>query len=296
MNAYEELLVPGSYPFYMLFISIDPAHIDINVHPTKTEIKFEDEKTIYAIIRSAVKRSLGRYNIAPTLDFEADQNLVEFQQNPTDIKLPVIRVNPDFNPFDPPSSDTSPGTTSGPGTTSTRGSGNQPPGYNTPRLNPGNWEQLYSISRAEEPARPATLLPEGEIREEALPELQTFQLHQRYILSHIKSGCIIIDQQAAHERILYERYLDQLENKKGATQQNLFPQTVELSPADFVLVMELRDDIRALGFDFREFGKTTIIVDDTPADLPEGNANHEFEKIIETYKKQIALLNINKRR
>src|SRR3546814_4120782 len=93
MNAYEELLVPGSYPFYMLFISIDPAHIDINVHPTKTEIKFEDEKTIYAIIRSAVKRSLGRYNIAPTLDFEADQNLVEFQQNPTDIKLPVIRVN-----------------------------------------------------------------------------------------------------------------------------------------------------------------------------------------------------------
>src|SRR3546814_7624038 len=103
MNAYEELLVPGSYPFYMLFISIDPAHIDINVHPTKTEIKFEDEKTIYAIIRSAVKRSLGRYNIAPTLDFEADQNLVEFQQNPTDIKLPVIRVNPDFNPFDPPS-------------------------------------------------------------------------------------------------------------------------------------------------------------------------------------------------
>src|SRR3546814_1535566 len=123
---------------------------------------------------------------------------------------------PNFNPVNPPSPETGPGTPSGPGPISTRGSGNQPPGYNTPRLNPGNWEKLYSISRAEEPARPATLLPEGEIREEALPELQTFQLHQRYILSHIKSGCIIIDQQAAHERILYERYLDQLENKKGA--------------------------------------------------------------------------------
>src|SRR3546814_19258983 len=108
MNAYEELLVPGSYPFYMLFISIDPAHIDINVHPTKTEIKFEDEKTIYAIIRSAVKRSLGRYNIAPTPDFEADQNMVVLQLNPTDIKLPVLRVNPAVNPFDHPSSDPNP--------------------------------------------------------------------------------------------------------------------------------------------------------------------------------------------
>src|SRR3546814_12787283 len=107
---------------------------------------------------------------------------------------------PNFNPVNPPSSDTSPGTTSGPGTTSTRGSGNQPPGYNTPRLNPGNWEQLYSISRAEEPARPATLLPEGEIREEALPELQTFQLHQRYMLSHIKSEFISIIQKVTQER------------------------------------------------------------------------------------------------
>ncbi|HYH56166.1 MAG TPA: DNA mismatch repair endonuclease MutL, partial [Anseongella sp.] len=229
MNAYEELLPPGSYPFYVLFIDIDPAAIDVNVHPTKTEIKFEDEKPVYAIIRSAVKRSLGRYNIAPSLDFEADQNLVEFRQNPREIKPPTVQVDPDFNPFKPLRK-----------------------GYDSPRLNPGNWEQLYSISKAEEAAPAGALIPPEE-NDSPLAELQTYQLHRKYILSHIKSGCIVIDQQAAHERVLYERYLEQLENKKGASQQNLFPQTMELSPLDFELVKELQEDIKTLGFDFREF-------------------------------------------
>ncbi|QEC52301.1 DNA mismatch repair protein MutL [Anseongella ginsenosidimutans] len=272
MNAYEELLVPGSFPFYVLFISIDPAAIDVNVHPTKTEIKFEDEKPVYAIIRSAVKRSLGRYNIAPSLDFEADQNLVEFRQNPTEIIPPVVRVDPDFNPF-----------------SSSKGS------YQSPRLNLGNWEQLYSVSRAEEPPPANALIAAEEGGDNPLQELQTYQLHQKYILSHIKSGCIVIDQQAAHERILYERYLQQLENKKGSSQQNLFPRTVELSPGDFSLVMELQEEIKALGFDFREFGKTTIIIDGSPADLAEGNEDKALESLVEDYKQNLALLKLDKR-
>lgn len=271
MNAYEDLLPPGSYPFYVLFIEIDPEKIDVNVHPTKNEIKFEDEKPVYAIIRSAVKRSLGRYNIAPTLDFEADQNLVEFQQNPKEIKPPVVQVNPEFNPFKPARTN-----------------------YENPRLNLGNWEQLYSISKAEE-APAGSLLGENQENDSPLNELQTYQLHQKYILSHIKSGCIVIDQQAAHERILYERYLHQLENKKGASQQNLFPQTVELNPLDFGLVMELQEDIKTLGFDFREFGKNTIVVDGTPADLPEGSEDKALERLIENYKQNLTLLKLDKR-
>lgn len=302
MNAYEELLVPGSYPFYALFISIDPAAIDINVHPTKTEIKFEDEKTVYAIIRSAVKRALGRYNIAPTLDFGANQNLVEFETNPKGVKPPIIQVNPYFNPFDPAGTSSSgqrpedtPSQQAGGAPSSTPGRGVSGQFHRPLKLNLGNWEQLYSITRAEEPA-PAATLPGTERQHDGpLHELQTYQLHQKYILTHIKSGCIVIDQQAAHERILYERFLHHLETKKGSSQQSLFPHTVELSPGDFTLVMELRDDIRALGFDFREFGKTTVIIDGTPADLTEGSADNALESLLENYKQNLALLKLDKR-
>ena len=282
MNAYEELLVPGSFPFYALFISIDPAGIDVNVHPAKTEIKFEDEKPIYAIIRSAMKRALGRYNIAPSLDFEANQNLVEFNQNPKEIIPPVVRVNPDFNPFGTPQS-------------TPKGASHSQRNYQSPRLNPGNWEQLYSISKTEVTPGATPLIAAEEGSDHPLQELQTYQLHQKYILSHIKSGCLVIDQQAAHERILYERYLQQLEDKKGASQQNLFPRTVELNPGDFALVMELREDIKALGFDFREFGKTTLIIDGSPADLAEGNEDKAFERLIEDYKQNLTLLKLDKR-
>lgn len=290
MNAYDELLVPGSYPFYALFIEIDPARIDINVHPTKTEIKFEDEKTVYAIVRSAVKRSLGRYNIAPTLDFEADQNLVEFEVNPKEVRPPTIRVNPHFNPFETEAGNSDREKTERPGS-----AGIPMRAYQTPKLNLGNWEQLYQVVQAEEPTPSASLLPGEEANDNPLQELRTYQLHQKYILSHIKSGCIVIDQQAAHERILYERYLQHLESKQGASQQNLFPRTLELSPGDFSLAMELRDEIRALGFDFREFGKNTLIIDGSPADLPQGKEDQAFEKLIEDYKQNLAQLKLDKR-
>lgn len=267
MNSYENLLPEDSYPLYVLFIDIDPNQIDINVHPTKTEIKFEDERSIYAIIRSAVKRSLGVHNIAPSLDFEQDPVFNSLHLNQKEIVIPGIKVDQDFNPFK----------------TAVK------PAAQQANLNLGNWELMM---RKEDPYQPES---ETTIIEKDHTETITYQLHQRFILSHIKSGFIIIDQQAAHERILYERFLMFLDDRKGMSQQNLFPQTIHLSPADFQLVKELWEDIKTLGFDLREFGKNAIVIDGIPAEISQANHTQLLEKMLEDYKHNMSITKLDKR-
>ncbi|HEY0899673.1 MAG TPA: DNA mismatch repair protein MutL, partial [Sphingobacteriaceae bacterium] len=290
LTAFEELLPADSFPLYVLFIDIDPAKIDINVHPTKTEIKYQDEKAIYAIIRSAVKRSLGRYNITPTLDFNQETGFSGMitQKAQEDIVPPQIAFNPDFNPF--------------------KSDGQKE--REIPYLrNLGerkevtkNWGSLYEI--VENPAHRQEQLdlgnsPEIRIADQPIQKTgdrQIFQLHNRYIISQIKSGFMLIDQTAAHERILYERFLLQLENHKGASQSSLFPQTVSLSAADFELVKELLPDFQALGFQIREFGKNTLVVEGIPADINNNISETEIlEHLIEGFKNNHALLKLNKR-
>lgn len=286
-KAYEELLPDDSYPLYVLFIDIDPAKIDINVHPTKTEIKYQDEKSIYAIIRSAVKRSLGQYNITPTLDFnqETGFNNMITEKAHADIVPPAITFNPDFNPFQ----------------------AEKRQEREIPYLrNMGgdrqdvskNWGSLYDIVRAPIPEQQQFEL-ESENKDQALSkhgEKQLFQLHNRYIISQIKSGFMLIDQQAAHERILYERFLQQLETHQGASQQSLFPQTVSLGAVDFELVKELLPDIQSLGFQVREFGKNTFIVEGIPADIGSNISEVEMlEHLLEGFKNNFSLLKLNKR-
>ena len=291
LSAFQEVLQPDSFPLYVLFIEIDPSKIDINVHPTKTEIKYQDEKAIYAIIRSAVKRSLGKYNISPTLDFNQETGFSQMitQKAPEDIVPPQISFNPDFNPF----------------ATDLKPNREIPFLRNTgePRKEvPQNWGALYEIVQTENPQQEQFAL--GGNREIALGsqpvqklgEKQIFQLHNRFIISQIKSGFMLIDQQAAHERILYERFLEQLENRQGASQQSLFPQTVSLSASDFELVRELLPDIQALGFQIREFGRNTVVVEGIPADL--GNNISEvdmLEHLIEGFKNNLSDLKVSKR-
>src|SRR5690606_592560 len=244
VKAYEGILPQDSFPLYVLFIAIDPAKIDINVHPTKTEIKYEDERAIYAILQSAVKRSLGRYNITPTLDFNQETGFSQMiSPKPLEeITPPSITFNPDYNPFD------------------------------NGKPSEGRWETLYQITEK----RSDVQLPlHGEEQSDAVEPMlptrkQPFQLHSRYILSQIHSGFILIDQQAAHERILFEQFREQQENRQGASQQSLFPQTVKFSGSDFQLITDLLPDIRALGFQIREFGKNTFVVEGIPADLTTG--------------------------
>jgi len=278
VKAYEDILSAESFPLYVLFIEIDPAKIDINVHPTKTEIKYEDERAIYAIIQSAVKRSLGRYNITPTLDFNQETGFSQMiHPKPLEeITPPSVTFNPDFNPFD---------------------SGKSGGGRQLSPI-PQNWDTLYQISQKETPTQ-LGLHRDDESSSAEQPRMgkkQPFQLHNRYIVSQIHSGFMLIDQQAAHERILFEQFCQQLENRQGASQQSLFPQTVTLNAADFQLISDLLPDIQALGFQIRAFGKQTFVVEGIPADLTTGLSERQvLEQLLEDYKNNQAALKLPKR-
>jgi len=286
--AFKELLPEGTFPLYVLFIEIDPAKIDINVHPTKTEIKYQDEQTIYAIIRSAVKRSLGRYNITPSLDFDQDnsiENLVSLKPL-EEIVAPTITFNPDFNPFN---SDRK---------VEREASFRSSNDYAASPI-PKNWDTLYEISKKDISvqhrmhAETSIEVDDQEINKPS--ERQLFQVHGKFILSQIKSGFMLISQQAAHERILYERFLQQLQNHSGVSQQSLFPQSVTLNSSDFELLKELLPDIRALGFDIREFGKNTVVVEGIPAELNNVDENELLEHLLEGFKNNQSVLKLDKR-
>ena len=286
-SAFEELLPKDSYASYFLLLDVDPKTIDINIHPTKTEVKFEDEKAVYAFLRSAVKKSLGQFNIAPSIDFNQEPHLYNMPLKPADgiIKQPTIKVNPDYNPFK----------------ITTTSSKKEP----TPRelSNRNNWEKLYTnlenqqpqfeIQQEEEQQQVINTDWDSDLHESA--KKLTYQLHNKYILSHIKTGFIVIDQQGAHERILYERMLDAFDKYTFATQQELFPKTIELNAADFALAKDLQQEIKGLGFDIREFGKNTFVIHGVPVATAGYDAGVLLESLLENYKQNQQELKLNKR-
>jgi len=271
MHAFEELIPSDSFPFYILYIEIAPSNIDVNVHPTKTEIKFDDEKTVYAIIKACVKRSLGTHNIMPSLDFDFNVNVSGF----TGLSANSDAATNDYK-----------GYTAKPFATQT----------SIERSNQSNWERMYSgmENNREEGYQESIKMLSAINGTEDIARLNkellhtgntsTFQLHQKYIVSQIKSGMMLVDQQAAHERILFEKYIGMLQNKFGSSQQFLFPLTLELSPSDFALVLEMEDDIRKLGFVFNVFSNTTIVVNGVPSDVKGGSEKDLFEGLIEQFK------------
>jgi DNA mismatch repair protein MutL len=262
MNAFEGLLPENSFPFYVLFIEIDPKHIDVNVHPTKTEIKFDDERAVYAVVRSAVRQAIGSHNLTPALDFNADVNLIA--------KLSTASNQSNEVYFDERFSTA------------------------LHRSNLENWEKMFEselpsrlITQADEVLPVQTIRFESSLNktnDEAPEEKMIFQLHNRFIVKQVKSGMMIIDQQAAHERILFERFTDQLKNKTAQSQQSLFPQAVTFSPADFALVLEMQQEINALGFRFEIFGKNTLLINGVPTHLTGGQEKNVFEGLIEQFK------------
>lgn len=296
MNAYEEILPAETYPMYVLFIDIDPAKIDINVHPTKTEIKYEDDKAIYAIIRSAVKRSLGRYNITPSLDFDQETSFSNMISTKPleEIQAPTISFNPNFNPFE-----------NEVGALRSSSSSSRSTDYSSRferETIPQNWDTLYKITEKENHVQlPLIEQEEADSQEDiSIPKAESkksfFQIHNRYIVSQIHSGVMLIDQQAAHERILFEQYKEQLETNQGSSQQSLFPTTIDLSPSDFELMNDILPELQILGFQLRPFGKTTYIVDGIPADLGNNiNEKQIIEQLLEDYKHNNSELKVDKR-
>lgn len=260
MSAFENLLPENSFPFYVLFIQIDPKHIDVNVHPTKTEIKFDDERAVYAVVRSAVRQAIGSHNLTPAIDFSADVNIIS--------KLSQAGAQSNDAYFDERFSS---------------GLRNQ---------NQEHWEKLFGQSKHFAPPSPERQVLRFESKvnnttdeaHETDPVSVPVQLHNRYIMREVRAGLMIVDQQYAHERILYEKFLNQLKNKSGESQQDLFPQAITLSAADFALITEMEQEISALGFKLEIFGKNTFLIHGVPANLSVGSGKALFEGLIEQFK------------
>ena len=304
MTAYEDLLPKETYPLYVIFLEIDPARIDINVHPTKQEIKFDDERMVYNYLKVAVRHALGRHNVTPTLDFDQETSFSPSQN----FGLPFsVGTQEDYEKEMSPQ--TSP-PSNGKGKRVSTGGFTAPAG-NEQRSNLKNWQKLFEgLEELEEELAPQDESTENEVitiesKWSAEGEMddkqgsfskqkkQPYQIHNAYIVSQIKSGFILIDQQAAHERILYERYLEYLEKRDSYTQKELFPKTMNLSPADAAVMKEILPHLNLLGFDIQEFGKDAFIIHGIPADLTsKKDQTQVIEKLLHQYQQNLAL-NLN---
>ncbi len=280
LNAYEDLIPTDVYPFYVLFLEVDPIHIDINIHPTKTEVKFDDERTMYAIVQSAVKKALSVHNFTPSLDFDVDVNLDKSNHFQT-----AIDENQLY-----------------------QGTGSQsfiksPPDQRS-KNNLENWEKIYADLKQNTPEenfnynkeedsealtfesganrlKSEKLFPEEDLEPK---ERNSFQIHGQYIITQVKSGILLINQKAAWERILYDRYLTYLDKKSAISQRLLFPREITLNPADFQLILEIDKEILNLGFIFDVLEENRILLKGVPTEVSKENEQLLFEDFVEQIK------------
>ena len=300
MSAFEEMLPKGSHPFYLLNLHIDPTRIDVNVHPTKQEIKFDDERLVYNYLRVAVRHALGQHSITPSLDFEQGGSFsstrMSGQIEPQ--TYTTISSNASAKP-------------SGATRSHEGGSGSSGTTDNSQRAanNLRNWERLYDGLGGETEQAPnfpetedsseiitiqSTISPDTEdengSQEGFKKAKEPYQLHNQYIVSPIKSGYILIDQQSAHERILFEQFLDALEKQQAVSQKQLFAQTVELSATDAILLTEMLPQIRLLGFDIEEFGQNAFVINGLPSEVAGKQKETQIiDKLISQYRSQLDL-------
>lgn len=280
MTAFDEMIAKDSFPMYTLFIDLDPAQVDVNVHPTKQEIKFEDEKIVYAFVQSAVKHALAQFSITPTLDFELDasiQQLDAVTKPFTDDKKSTAASSSLYSTF----------------------TQKHQAHFIEKRSDLKNWKDFYEEEKIE--ATVVNYKTEPKQEEKLIPSASNIssnvlmQLHNTYIIAQNQKGFLLIHQQNAHERILYERFNRALEGKPIATQQSLFPSTLELTATDTVLLNELVPDLNYLGYHLEHFGKNTFVIQGSPADVLQGNEKVAIEKMLEQYKHFSSDLKYSKR-
>ena len=266
MDAYERLIPTGEQVSYFIYFDIDPSHIDVNIHPTKTEIKFENEQAIWQILTAVIKETLGKFNAVPSIDFDSEgmPDIPAFESSPyTVAQAPKLDYDPNYNPFN----------------TSSGSSGS----YSRQKMD--GWEELYG---GYEPSMQAAVYPDESVFVEeglgepemapslyASTEVQTavessslhYQYKGRYILTSVKSGLMIIDQQRAHIRVLYDRYLEQIENRKGASQGMLFPDIVQFSVSEIPVLESIMEDLNYLGFELTDLGGGSYAINGIPSGI-----------------------------
>jgi DNA mismatch repair protein MutL len=263
-NAFEGTISKEQFPLYVIQIDIDPSQIDINIHPTKTEVKFEDERNVYQILRAVVRKALGGYIQNPDGGDFDDNRFIHLQLNP------------------PSASEAMPFVSSG-STVSRPDWGSFKETYQQQRNDSSqNWEKLFQTNPNKTAERMETLLPANE---EVSDTRVFFQLNNQFIVTPIKSGLMLVNQQAAHERILYEKYLIALSQSPIASQQLLFPKVITLAPGDELILEEILPEMGALGFTINAFGKNTFVINGLPTELHLGNEQELLTEILETYKR-----------
>jgi DNA mismatch repair protein MutL len=279
MAAYDGILKDGAQPSYFLYLSVPPNSIDINIHPTKTEIKFDDESALYAILRASIKHSLGQFNVAPVLDFDRDANLdTPYHYKDLEGAVPTIQVDSTFNPFSDDKVNKH-----------YAGSGSSGSSYKKP-VSTASWESLYVGLKQE----PEFSIESNEISfeseevtgslfndEEVEHSVQNvYQIHKKYIVSPIKSGMVIVDQQRAHQRVLYEQFLTNMTVHQASSQQLLFPLNLYFSSSEMDLIEELKLSLVNTGFVFEETNDDHVVISGIPVNVTESEISMVLEQLL----------------
>ncbi|WP_353150042.1 DNA mismatch repair endonuclease MutL [Flavobacterium sp.] len=273
MNAYDGLLRDNNQPSYFLFLEVPPHTIDINIHPTKTEVKFDDEQALYAILRATVKHSLGMFNVAPILDFERDANLdVPYDYKDKTLGTPTIQVDRSFNPFE---TENETKKYSAPSVSYTKNTQAQP-----------NWESLYTNLKQD--ASEVSLdtfetdLVTSKLFDDKPTESHTllYQFNRKYIINSIKSGLLVIHQNRAHQRILYEQFLTNITIHQASSQQLLFPLEIKFSRDEMLYLKEIQPNLEGIGFAFEKMGVDVLIISGLPAQISESNITEILHDLI----------------
>lgn len=275
MKAYEGLIPSDSYPAYFLFMEADPATIDINIHPTKTEIKFENEQAIFKILNAAVREAIGKSNLGPSIDFDTHGVVdIPVLQKDTEFKPPVIEVNPEFNPFDNEPA-------------KKPASSNFSSNYTPKEKAPENWQELYTITNTEKQHQFDGFSTESSSNQ--APEKisdEYFQVKNRYIATNVKSGLLLVDQKRAHERILYEKLLHDLENDTAVSQKTLYPHKIQLSLLDYNYLKEMMEELEKSGMQISDLGSNCIAVHATPDFMSAKSPEEVLEIFLEQVKQE----------
>ena len=278
MSAFDDMIAKDSFPMYVLFIDLDPAQIDINVHPTKQEIKFEDEKIVYAFVQSAVKHALAQFSIAPSLDFSlnADIQQLEAVSKPfTENEQQTASSSSLYKTF----------------TQKHQAHVIDPDEKSELR----HWKEFFTAPKEEKiPVHETDIQHTSFIVQPALPK-PVYQLNNTYIVAVADKNLILVHQQLAHERVLYEQLSAAIYGKQAATQKSLFPATLQLSPADAILLEDLLSDLQVIGYIIEPFGRDSFVVQGTPADVQQGNEKQVIELLLEQFKHFTSEVKFSKR-
>lgn len=270
MNAYDGLLRDNNQPSYFLFLEVPPHTIDINIHPTKTEVKFDDEQALYAILRATVKHSLGMFNVAPILDFERDANLdVPYDYKDKTLDTPTIQVDRSFNPFEPETKKYS-----------------SSPSYDKSKSAQPHWESLYTDLKQDTFEVTATNfennLVASTLFDDKSTESQTllYQFNRKYIINSIKSGLLVIHQSRAHQRILYEQFLTNITIHQASSQQLLFPLELQFSREEMMYLKEIQPNLEGIGFAFEKMGFDELVISGLPAQISDTTVTEILHDLI----------------